>query len=148
MKKIIALIFIVVSSKYGIAQNSFVNFDFEVDGEKRPYTNAVVKFIQNSDTLIVNVKDAKLLIPSSVVKERVTAIFYIDKYVLKFDSIPITLNNMSPKWTIGVDEKPFDKKKLWMVKSWRKVQIVYYLHNADGRIFTVDNYKISRVISK
>lgn len=147
MKTLITLCSIFLSS-YTIAQNNVVNVDFEVDGKPSAYNNATVKFIKNKDTLSTNIEDGKLSIPASVFRKRVTVIFYIDKYFLKFDSIPVTLNSLSPKWTLGVDKKPFDKKKLWQIKSWKKVQIVYYLHNDDGRTFTVDGYKKSKVIMK
>ena len=148
MKTLIILIYSVLLSSYVIAQSSIVNINFEVDGKVTIYNNATVKFINDKDTISKNIEDGKLTIPASVFKKRVTVIFCIDNYYLKFDSIPVTLNSLSPKWTVGVDKKPFDKEKLWMIKSWRKVQIVYYLNNDDGRTFTVDNYKKSKVIMK
>lgn len=148
MKTLITFIYFVLLSGYTIAQNNIVNVDFEVDGTQLIYKNATVKFINDKDTISTNIEDKKLAIPASVFKKRITVIFYIDKYVLKFDSIPVTLNSLSPRWTVGVDKKPFDKKKFRTVKSWKKVQIVYYLNNDDGRTFTVDGYKKSKVIMK
>jgi len=131
-----------------MAQNNVVNINFEVDGKPMVYKNAVVEFFHNKDTIKVNVEEGKLVIPESVFRKKVTAVFSVDKYFLLFDSIPITLNTYSPKWTLGVDKKPFDKKKHWAVKSWKKVQIIYYLHNDDGRTFTVWRYKKSAVIKQ
>jgi hypothetical protein len=148
MKTLITFIYFVLLSGYTMAQNNIVNVDFEVDGTQSIYKNATVKFINDKDTISTSIEDNKLAIPASVFKKRTTVIFYIDKYVLKFDSIPVTLNSLSPKWTVGVDKKPFDKKKFRTVKSWKKVQIIYYLNNDDGRTFTVDGYKKSKVIMK
>jgi hypothetical protein len=148
MKISLIIIFSVLLSGYTVAQNNIVNIGFEVDGKTTVYKDAVVKFINDKDTISINIEDGKLTIPAPVFKKRVTVIFYIDHYFLKFDSIPVTLNSLSPKWTVGVDKKPFDKKKHWVVKSWKKVQIVYYLNNDDGRTFTVDSYKKSKVIMR
>lgn len=148
MKTLIAFIYFVLLSAYTMAQNNIVNVDFEVDGTQSIYKNATVKFINDKDTISTSIEDKKLAIPASVFKKRTTVIFYIDRYVLKFDSIPVTLNSLSPNWTVGVDKKPFDKKKFRTVKSWKKVQIVYYLKNDDGRTFTVDDCKKSKVIMK
>jgi hypothetical protein len=131
-----------------MAQDNVVNIDFEVDGKQSAYKNAIVKFIYNKDTINTDVKDGKLTIPETVFKKRAIVTFYIDNYVFVFDSIPVTLNSLNPRWTIGVDKKPFDKKKFWTVKSWKKVKIIYYLDNADGRMFTVDGYEKSKVIKK
>lgn len=146
MKTLIALIYSVLLSNYTMAQNSIVNIDFEVDGKQSVYKDATVRFIYNKDTITTNIENGKLTIPASVVKKRAIVVFYIDKYVLNFDSIPVTLNSLNPKWTVGVDKKPFDKGKHWTVKSWKKVQIIYYLKNEDGRTFTVDGCKKSKVI--
>lgn len=148
MKTSLTIIFFVLLSGFTVAQSNIVNIDLEVDGKATIYKDAAVKFINEKDTISTNIEDKKLTIPASVFKKRVTVVFYIDKYVLKFDSIPVTLNSLSPKWTVGIDKKPFDKKKHWAVKSWKKVQIVYYLNNDDGRTFTVDGYKKSKVIMK
>jgi hypothetical protein len=148
MKTLLILILSVLLSSYTIAQSNIVNIDFEVDGKITVYKDAVVKFINDKDTISTNIEDGKLTIPAPVFKKRVTVIFYINSYYLKFDSIPVTLNSLSPKWTVGVDKKPFDKKKHWVVKSWKKVQIIYYLKNDDGRTFTVDGMKKSTVIMK
>ncbi len=148
MRTTITFIYFVLLSGYTIAQNNIVNIDFEVDGMQSIYKNATVKFINDKDTISTGIEDKRLAIPTSVFKKRITVVFYIDKYVLKFDSIPVTLNSLSPKWTVGVDKKPFDKKKIRAVKSWKKVQIVYYLKNDDGRTFTVDGCKKSSVIMK
>lgn len=147
MKIIITLIFSLLSNSI-IAQSNVVNVDFEVDGKQATYKSATVKFIHQGDTVNVSIKDGKLVIPDAVFKKRSIVTFYIDNYVLVFDSIPVTLNSLNPKWTVGVDKKPFDKKKFRTVKSWKKVQIIYYLDNADGRMFTVDGYKKSKVIRK
>lgn len=146
MKTLIILICSVLLSSYVIAQNNIVNVNFEVDGKPTDYKEAVVKFIDKQDTISINIEDGQLTIPITVLKKRVTAIFYIDNYLLKFDSIPVTLNTLSPKWTLGVDNKPFDKKKHWQIKSWKRVQIIYYLNNDDGRTFTVDRCKKSAVV--
>lgn len=146
MKTLIILIYSVLLSGYVITQNNIVNVNFEVDGKQIAYKKAVVKFIDNKDTIGTNIADGQITIPATVFKKRVTVIFYIDNYLLKFDSIPVTVNNLSPKWTLGVDSKPFDKKKHWQIKSWKKVQIIYYLNNDDGRTFTVDHCKKSAVI--
>lgn len=148
MKTLITLISFTLLSSHIIAQDNVVNIDFEVDGKQSSYKNATVKFIYDKDTTSAKVEGGKLTIPSSVMKKRSTVIFCIGKYVLQFDSIPVALNNLHPRWTLGVDEKPFDKKKLWMIKSWKNVEIVYYLNPNDGRTFTVDNYKRSKVIRK
>jgi hypothetical protein len=148
MKKIPLLLYAALLSSNVIAQKNDVNIDFKVEGIKLSYEKASVRFITNKDTTEVSIEDGKLSIPSAILKKRVTVIFLVDNYWLRFDSIPITVNLRSPKWTIGVDEKPFDKKKLWMIKSWKKIQIVYYLYNDDGRMFTVDSYKKSFVIRK
>lgn len=148
MKILITLIFSVLLSNYIIAQSNVVTVDFEVDGKKATYTSATVKFIYQNDTVNTSIKDGKLVIPDAMFKKRSIVTFYIDNYVLAFDSIPVTLNSLNPKWIVGVDKKPFDKRKFWTVKSWKKVQIVYYLDNADGRMFTVDGYKKSKVIRK
>lgn len=148
MKTLLSLILFVLLSSYTIAQSNIVNIDFEVDGKTIIYKDAVVKFINDKDTISTNIEDGKLTIPAPVFKKRGTVIFHINNYLLKFDSIPVTLNSLSPKWTVGVDKKPFDKKKHWVIKSWKKVQIVYYLNNDDGRTFTVDGYKKSKVIMR
>jgi hypothetical protein len=148
MKALTVFIYFVFVSSYVMAQNNVVNINFEVDGKPTVYKNAVVEFFYSKDTIRVNVEEGKLVIPEPVFRRKVTAVFSVDKYFLRFDSIPITLNSYSPKWTLGVDKKPFDKKKLRAVKSWKKVQIVYYLHNDDGRTFTVDGMKKSKVIIK
>lgn len=148
MKTLIVFIYFVLLSGHTMAQSNIVNVDFEVDGTPSIYKNAVVKFINGNDTISAKIEDNKLPIPASVFKKRTTVIFYIDKYVLKFDSIPVTLNNLSPKWTVGVDKKPFDKKKFRTVESWKKVQVIYYLNNDDGRTFTVDGHKKSKVIMR
>ena len=148
MKTLITFVYCVLISGYTIAQNNIVIVGFEVDGIPSIYKKATVKFINDKDTISTNIEDGKLTIPAPVFKKRVTVIFYIDNYFLKFDSIPVTLNNLSPKWTVGLDKKPFDKKRHWAVKSWKKVQIVYYLNNDHGRTFTVDGYKKSKVIIK
>jgi hypothetical protein len=148
MRILITLIYSVLLGSHVMAQDSVVNIDFEVDGKQSAYKNAIVRFIYNKDTINANVKDGKLTIPEMVLKKRLIVTFYIDNYVLIFDSIPVTLNNLNPKWIVGVDKKPFDKKKFWTVKSWKKVKIIYYLDNADGRMFTVDCYKKSKVIMK
>lgn len=148
MKTLITFVFFALLSDHVMAQNNIVNIDFEVDGKQSAFKNATVKFIYSKDTTSAKVEEGKVTIPTSVIKKRSTVIFYIDKYVLQFDSIPVTLNNLHPRWTLGVDEKPFDKKRLWAIKSWKNVEIVYYLNPNDGRTFTVDNYKRSKVIRK
>lgn len=148
MKTLFTILLFVSLGRYSVAQSQVVQVDFEVDGKPADYKNAIVRFASGIDTISTNIEDKRLSIPESVYKKRVTVIFSIDKYVLTFDSIPVTLNNLSPKWTVGVDKKPFDKKKLWMIKSWKKVKIVYYLNNDDGRMFTVDGCKKSDVIMK
>lgn len=148
MKPLITLICFGLLCSYTIAQSNIVNVEFEVDGESLTYKNAIVKFIYDNDTTNATIEDRKLTIPQSVVQLKATIIFYIDNYVLRFNSIPITWNILNPKWTVGVDSRPFDKKKFWTVKSWKKVQIIYYLINEDGRTFTVDNCKKSKVIMK
>ena len=148
MKTLVSLICSVLLSSYTIAQDHIVNIDFEVDGKPSVYKNATVLFFYNKDTIRTSIDGGKLIIPESVLRKKATVVFYINKYLLRFDSIPVSLNTYSPKWTIGVDKKPFDKKKLWEIKSWEKVQIVYYLHNDNGRTFTVDYYKKSEVIRK
>ena len=148
MRKLITLIYSLLLGSYTMAQNNIVNIDFEVEGINSVYKNAVVKFISNKDTINTNIENGKLTIPKSVFRQRVTVIFLIDNYFLKFDSIPVTLNTLYPKWTIGVDIKPFDKKKFVTVKSWRKIEIIYYLKNTDGRTFTVDRCKKSTVIKR
>ena len=138
----------VLISSRAVAQSNIVNIIFEVDGKQSTYKNAIVRFIYNKDTINSTVENGKLTIPESVFRKRAIVTFFVDNYVLVFDSIPVTLNNLNPKWAIGVDKKPFDKKKFWTVKIWKKVQIIYYLDNADGRMFTVDGYKKSKVIMK
>lgn len=133
---------------YSIAQNNTINIDFEVDGKRIAYKNATVKFIYTHDTLTANIDDSTVIIPALVLKKNVTVIFNIDKYVLQFDSIPVSVNNLYPRWTVGVDKKPFDKKKFTTVKPWKKVQIVYYLQNNYGRMYTVWRYKKSAVIKQ
>jgi len=148
MRILITLICSVIVGSYAKAQDNFVNIDFEVDGKQSAYEKAIVKFIYNKDTINTEVKEGKLTIPGTVFNKRAFVIFYIDNNVFVFDSIPVTLNSLNPKWTIGIDKKPFDKKKYRTVKSWRKVKIIYYLDNADGRMFTVYGYKKSKVIMK
>ena len=128
-----------MASRFAIAQSNVVNFNFEIDDKETTYSEATVRFISNGDTISVAIKDKKIDIPASLLLKRVTVVFNINKYVLKFDSIPIALNKLSPNWTIGIDRKPFNKKKHPAIKSWKKVNIVYYLNNDDGRTFTVDN---------
>ena len=135
-------------SSHVMAQNNIVNINFEVEGKQEAYKNATVEFIYNNDTISTNIEEGKLSIPVAVIKKNATVFFYIDKYILKFISIPITWNDLNPKWTIGIDTSPFDKEKFWTVKSWKKVKIVYYLKNEDGRMFTVDDCKKSQVIGK
>lgn len=120
--------------------------NFELDGKPRFYKNAFVEFLYDKDTIRVDIKDGKLPIPDRVFRQKAATIFYIDKYVLNFDTIPVTLNMLSPRWVIGVDKKPFGKEKFTTVKSWKKVQIIYYLKNDDGRMFTVDGMKRLQVI--
>jgi hypothetical protein len=148
MKIVIIFIFLLFVSGCLIAQNNLVNINFDIDGKSTVYKNAFVDFVFNKDTIRVNVDGLKLKIPEYVFRKKVTIIFSVDKFFLRFDSIPITLNTYSPQWTIGIDKKPFDKKKHWQVKSWKKVQIVYYLHNDDGRTFTVWLHKKSSVIKQ
>lgn len=148
MKTLITLIFSILLSNYTIAQANIVSLDFEVDGKQTAYKNATVKFIYRNDTVNTNIKDGKLVIPDMMFKRQAIVIFYIDNYRLSFDSIPVVTNTLYPKWTVGVDKKPFDKKKFWEIKSWKKVQVVYYLNPNDGRSFTVDNCKKSKVITK
>ena len=146
MKTLITLICSVTLSSYTMAQNNIVNISFEVEDKQQDYKNATAEFIYDNDTLSLKIEDGKLTIPAAVVKKKATAIFYIDRYVLKFSSIPITLNDLNPKWTVGVDTLPFNKEKFWTVKSWKKVEIIYYFKNEDGRMFTVDNCEKSKVI--
>jgi hypothetical protein len=146
MKRPLIIIAFLIFSGNSIAQSNTVNILFDVDGIQLPYNNAFVEFVYNNDTTKVNIEEGKMLIPNQIFRKNVVVIFHIDKYVLNFDSIPVTLNNLSPKWTIGVDNKPFDKKYHVAVKSRKKVQIIYYLKNDDGRTFTVDGMKKSKII--
>lgn len=148
MKLLITFICFVLLSGYAISQSRIVNVDFEVDGKRIAYYNAKVKFIYNHDTLTAKIDDSTVIIPALVFRKNATVIFNIDKYILQFDSIPVSVNDLYPRWTIGVDKKPFDKKKFTTVKSWKKVQIVYYLVNNYGRMYTVWRYKKSSVIMK
>lgn len=148
MRTIITLIFSALLSSYTIAQSNVINIDFEVDGKATIYKDGIVKFVTDKNTIDVSIEGTKLSIPDTFFRKNVTVIFYIDKYVLRFDSIPVSVNNLYPRWIIGVDRKPFDKKKFRTVKSWRKVQIIYYLENNYGRMFTVDGCKKSKVIMK
>src|SRR5436190_23915092 len=111
MKVLIILISSVLLRNYAIAQNSIVNVDFEVDGKQSSYKNGTVRFIYRSDTVNANIEEGKLIIPDAMFKKQAVVTFNIDNYVLIFDSIPITLNLLYPKWILGVDNKPFDKKK-------------------------------------
>lgn len=146
MKTLILLIYYIFLSSFSFAQSSMVNVDFEVDGKQLIYKEASVKFIDSRDTVSVNIENGQLLIPASILNRRVTVVFCINKYLLHFDSIPVTLNALSPKWTLGVDKKPFNKEKFLGIKSWKKVQIIYYLKNDDGRTFTVDSGRKSKII--
>ncbi|MBS1918621.1 MAG: hypothetical protein JST17_00040 [Bacteroidetes bacterium] len=148
MKTLITLISFVMLSSCAMAQNNNISISFEVEGKQQDYKNATAEFIYNNDTLSSKIENGKLTIPATVVKKKATVIFYIDKYVLKFSSIPVTWNDLNPKWAVGVDTPPFDKEKFWTIKSWKKVEIVYYLKNEDGRMFTVDNCRKSKVITK
>lgn len=147
MKKLIIYLSLLASSS-AFGQTSNINLKFEVDGHEEEYNNCKMSIIRNADTISVIADKNKLALPSGLLKSRATVIFYINRYVLKFDSIPITINNLSPQWTVGIDNKPFDKKKHPVVKSWKKVKILYYLHNDDGRTFTVDNYKKKNILSR
>jgi hypothetical protein len=72
----------------------------------------------------------------------------INKYALKFESIPISINDLYPKWNIGIDKKPFDEKNLWAIKNPRKTKVHYYLKNNYGKLFTVDLPKESAILRK
>ena len=146
MRTAIIFIYSVFLSGYSFAQNNTINVDFEVNGKRIAYKNATVKFIYIHDTLTANIDDSTVIIPALVFKKNATVIFNIDKYVLQFDSIPVSVNNLYPRWTVGIDKKPFDKKKFTTVKSWKKVRVVYYLQNNYGRMYTVWRYKKSSVL--
>lgn len=146
MRILITLVCLVLFNSYSTGQTNIVNVNFEIDGRPFSYKNAFVEFLYNKDTVRVDIKDDKLPIPDQVFRQKVVTIFYFDKYVLNFDTIPVTLNMSSPRWVIGLDKKPFNKEKYAAVKSWKKVQIIYYLKNDDGRMFTVDGMKRSQVI--
>lgn len=149
MKTLIASVWLLLVCAYASsAQDNAVSVNLEFDGNLSAYKSGKTQFVYNGDTVSADIESGKLLIPPNVVKQKATVIFYIDNYVLKFGSIPVTWNTLNPQWTLGIDTKPFDKKKLWMVKSWKNVQVVYYLKNEDGRIFTVDDCKKSKVITK
>ena len=145
MRKIPIFILSVLLSINTKAQN-IVTIYFEEDGIKKNYEIASAKFINSTDTINAEILNGKLMLPESVFKKKRTVIFSIDNFWLKFDSIPITLNSQSPIWTIGIDNKPFDKKKFWQVRSWKKIQIVYYFKNDEGRTFIVEGCKKSVVI--
>lgn len=148
MRTILTLIFSAMLSINSIAQDNVIDIDFKVDRNAIIYKEGIVEFISDKDTTDVSIKGTKLSIPDSFIRKNVTIIFYIDKYILRFDSIPVSVNNLYPRWTLGVDRKPFDKKKFRTVKSWRKVQIIYYLENNYGKMFTVDGCKKSKVVRK
>jgi hypothetical protein len=149
MKPLIAFVWFLLLCAYtSSAQDDTVSVYFEIDGAQATYKSGKTQFIYNSDTITIDIHSSKLFIPATVVKQKTTVIFYIDNYILKFDSIPVTWNKLNPQWTLGIATKPFDKKIFWMVKSWKNVQVVYYLKNEDGRIFTVDDCKKSKVITR
>jgi hypothetical protein len=145
MKSLITFIYFALLSSYAISQNKIVNVDLEVDGKRVSYNNASVKFIYDHDTLTAKI-DSAVNIPALVFRKNATVIFNFNKYILQFDSIPVSVNDLHPRWIIGIDSKPFDKKKFWQIKSWKKVQVVYYLDNNYGRMYTVWRYRKSDVI--
>lgn len=140
MKTIIATLIIFLNSQV-IAQDNIINIQFEVDGKPLNYQVSTVKFIYNNDTLTLRIEKGNLNIPPLLLKKNATIIFYIDNYILQFDSIPITFNKLYPYWSIGLDEKPFEDKNLWMIKHPKKVKVFYYFKDNYGRIFSVFCYK-------
>ncbi len=148
MRILITLLYCVLIDNYAAGQDSIVNIKFEIDSKPIVYKDALVKFINNNDTISRSIEEGILHIPASVFRKRVTVFFYIDRYFLRFDSIPITINSLSPNWTLGIDKKPFNPATSSTGRSWKKIKIVYYLKNDDGRILIVDRAKKSVVIRK
>ena len=146
--KLIALIYFTTLSSIAMAQSTAVKIDFEIDGKQTVYKSGLVKFIYDKDTISSHIENGEISIPESMLRKRAVVIFCIDRYRLIFDSIPVVVNNLFPHWTIGIDKKPFNKKKFGAIKSWKGVKIVYYFNPNDGRIISVDGYKKSQVIIK
>lgn len=143
----ISICFLLISN-YSVAQTDTVYINFSIDGKPLEYKNAVADFFSNNDTVRISIKNGRLDIPQNFIKKKATVVFYINQFALRFEEIPISINNLYPKWNIGIDKKPFDKKRLWAIKNPKKTKIHYYLKNNYGKLFTVDLRKESLILRK
>lgn len=123
-----------------VAQDNLVRLNFFVDGEEvKLNSNYKVSFITDLDTINAATKGDSLIIPSEIRKADLT--FSYGKYTLDFKDLNIVINEFNRSWIIGVDNKPFNKKKYHSIKHWSKVYLVYYLENNKGSRMLVQKRK-------
>jgi hypothetical protein len=116
-----------------------VNIRFVVDGNLMELKGDFkMGFIKQKDTIFGVIEEDKFLLPDGVKDGDKLSLFFLNsKYSLLFKSFTIVINAENPLWEIGVDEKPFDRKKHWSIKKWRKVKLVYYIQDSNGGRLTI-----------
>jgi len=132
------------ASKCAGQQKDHIAVVFDADGKIEDVGEELqVYFISNNDTLFAKTKDGNFSVPDDLRNSKATVIFNLREYHLTFESILVTWNTEMPKWTIGVDVKPFDMEKFPFIKKvvkWKKIKVVYYLQNGTGTQITGYRY--------
>ena len=121
------------------AQNNGVNIKLIIDGNPIQLKDDFkMGFVKERDTSFGVIEGSKFLFPNGIKEgDKLTLLFLNSKYSLFFKSFTVVINGENPVWEIGVDEKPFDKKKHWSIKKWRKVKLVYYVEDSNGGRLTI-----------
>lgn len=123
-------------------QEGKIRLKLVVDGQEQPIgDSAQVSFESSYYNRKVDIRNGVFLPPKTDTTHFASVTFYVNDYILSFDSIAVASRAQEQNWVLGIDNKPFEKAHLKSVRGRRRrTYIIYYLSDGFGTI-TVSKWR-------
>ena len=122
------------------AQTNRVKFSFEVDAKPVKEKFKVLLYLDGKAIEPKMCGDSFIVPPEVEGQEDVGVRFLSDKHDLYFD--PVFIKDFKTDWTVGVDNKPFEKDNINAERSYDNIALIRYIKfnpkDGDGFMITVE----------
>ncbi len=131
---------LVLFATEGAAQNNQVKFNFEVDAKPVKEKFKVLLYLDGKAIEPKMCGDSFTVPPEIEGRENVGVRFLSGKYDLYFD--PVYLKDFKTDWTIGIDNKPFEKDNINAERNYENIALIRYIKfnpkDGDGFMITAE----------